>query len=292
MCDRSYESTSRPRDHFCSPLNRQDSISTLTFDGVPVSAPPAASRIGNVGGRIGPFALDLNEVGYSCHPHFKNRSWGACHHLGGGRMSEITLEEFLFMNCDVSGANRPQVQQLNPFRIMIDHDPVASNGDWIQQQMMMGTKLEMAECCSENRADGSFGVGFEGQRQLNRFGPLSPGISVGSPCESGIVTDRKRRCTEVFDKTGERRKKRMIKNRESAARSRARKQDYMNHLEAEVTHLREANDLLRKEKEADMMIGSKLRLSYQLHHFEVFLYMMRKATPHSLLLFPFFVWFL
>ncbi|XP_009390992.2 bZIP transcription factor 27-like [Musa acuminata AAA Group] len=47
----------------------------------------------------------------------------------------------------------------------------------------------------------------------------------------------------------DRRHKRMIKNRESAARSRARKQAYMNELELEVAHLLEENSRLRRELE-------------------------------------------
>ncbi|XP_057784219.1 bZIP transcription factor 27-like isoform X2 [Salvia miltiorrhiza] len=53
-----------------------------------------------------------------------------------------------------------------------------------------------------------------------------------------------------FDRTsGDRRHKRMIKNRESAARSRARKQAYTNELELEVAHLLEENARLRKQQE-------------------------------------------
>ncbi|KAJ8466017.1 hypothetical protein OPV22_028569 [Ensete ventricosum] len=47
----------------------------------------------------------------------------------------------------------------------------------------------------------------------------------------------------------ERRKKRIIKNRESAARSRARKQAYVNELELEVAHLLNENHALRRELE-------------------------------------------
>ncbi|KAF8406624.1 hypothetical protein HHK36_008714 [Tetracentron sinense] len=55
--------------------------------------------------------------------------------------------------------------------------------------------------------------------------------------------------------TGDRRHKRMIKNRDSAARSRARKQEclsllaYTNELELEVAHLTEENAKLRKEQQ-------------------------------------------
>uniref|UniRef100_A0ACD5YG29 Uncharacterized protein n=1 Tax=Avena sativa TaxID=4498 RepID=A0ACD5YG29_AVESA len=50
------------------------------------------------------------------------------------------------------------------------------------------------------------------------------------------------------EKTVERRKKRMIKNRESAARSRARKQAYTNELENKISLLEEENERLRNHK--------------------------------------------
>ncbi|CAN0918834.1 bZIP transcription factor 27 [Linum grandiflorum] len=51
---------------------------------------------------------------------------------------------------------------------------------------------------------------------------------------------------------GDRRHKRMIKNRESAARSRARKQAYTNELELEVQHLMTENAKLKKQQEEVM----------------------------------------
>uniref|UniRef100_A0A0E0L433 BZIP domain-containing protein n=1 Tax=Oryza punctata TaxID=4537 RepID=A0A0E0L433_ORYPU len=53
---------------------------------------------------------------------------------------------------------------------------------------------------------------------------------------------------EIADKLVERRQKRMIKNRESAARSRARKQAYTNELENKVSRLKEENERLKKQK--------------------------------------------
>ncbi|XP_052161472.1 ABSCISIC ACID-INSENSITIVE 5-like protein 3 [Oryza glaberrima] len=52
----------------------------------------------------------------------------------------------------------------------------------------------------------------------------------------------------VVEKTVERRQKRMIKNRESAARSRARKQAYTNELENKISRLEEENQRLREHK--------------------------------------------
>ncbi|XP_042381814.1 bZIP transcription factor 27-like isoform X2 [Zingiber officinale] len=57
----------------------------------------------------------------------------------------------------------------------------------------------------------------------------------------------------------ERRKKRMIKNRESAARSRARKQAYTNELENEVDRLLNENHMLKRQYE-------QLRLEMAAHN--------------------------
>ncbi|KAI4370730.1 hypothetical protein MLD38_019046 [Melastoma candidum] len=46
----------------------------------------------------------------------------------------------------------------------------------------------------------------------------------------------------------------MIKNRESAARSRARKQAYTNELENKVSCLEEENERLRKRKDLQKML--------------------------------------
>ncbi|KAK9067414.1 hypothetical protein SSX86_014743 [Deinandra increscens subsp. villosa] len=55
---------------------------------------------------------------------------------------------------------------------------------------------------------------------------------------------------------GDRRHKRMIKNRESAARSRARKQAYTNELENEVERLKEENAMLKRQQEQVHMIAA------------------------------------
>ncbi|CAK8561258.1 unnamed protein product [Lathyrus sativus] len=58
----------------------------------------------------------------------------------------------------------------------------------------------------------------------------------------------------MVERTVERRQKRMIKNRESAARSRARKQAYTNELENKVSRLEEENQMLRKRKELENLL--------------------------------------
>ncbi|KAJ8747223.1 hypothetical protein K2173_008877 [Erythroxylum novogranatense] len=69
------------------------------------------------------------------------------------------------------------------------------------------------------------------------------------------ATGRKRGAPEdMIEKSVERRQKRMIKNRESAARSRARKQAYTNELENKVSRLEEENERLRRRKELEKIL--------------------------------------
>ncbi|KAJ6803590.1 ABSCISIC ACID-INSENSITIVE 5-like protein 2 [Iris pallida] len=80
-----------------------------------------------------------------------------------------------------------------------------------------------------------------------------------SPPMLGVTSDsqtpgKKRGHSADMDKMVERRQKRMIKNRESAARSRARKQAYTNELENKVSRLEEENERLKKQKELDKLL--------------------------------------
>ncbi|MCO5600256.1 hypothetical protein L7F22_054366 [Adiantum nelumboides] len=92
--------------------------------------------------------------------------------------------------------------------------------------------------------------------------PLSPAFDEGSPGTSnfslslmpefgnGQQQRRKRLAEAPVERVIERRQRRMIKNRESAARSRARKQAYTVELEAEVSQLKEENmKLVQKQEE-------------------------------------------
>ncbi|KAG5548158.1 hypothetical protein RHGRI_013753 [Rhododendron griersonianum] len=77
---------------------------------------------------------------------------------------------------------------------------------------------------------------------------INNGVVQGSFVQSGGVQGRK--CGGViFEKAIEKRQKRMVKNRESAARSRARKQAYTLELEAEIEKLKEINQELQKKQE-------------------------------------------
>ncbi|XVE87473.1 hypothetical protein DITRI_Ditri18aG0120300 [Diplodiscus trichospermus] len=66
---------------------------------------------------------------------------------------------------------------------------------------------------------------------------------------SSFASFGKKRPQGSDSSSGDRRNKRMIKNRESAARSRARKQAYTNELELEVAQLMEENARLKRQQE-------------------------------------------
>ncbi|CAL5213157.1 unnamed protein product [Lathyrus oleraceus] len=107
------------------------------------------------------------------------------------------------------------------------------------------------------------GVGMIGLSAANVTAPIaSPGSKLSpdiitkrnldpllSPVAYGINRGRK---FGAVEKVVERRQRRMIKNRESAARSRARKQAYTVELEAEVAKLKEVNEELQR-KQAEFM---------------------------------------
>ncbi|KAI4295658.1 hypothetical protein L6164_035678 [Bauhinia variegata] len=107
------------------------------------------------------------------------------------------------------------------------------------------------------------GVGMVGLSSANVGGAGSPVsqispdvITKGSGDTSSLspipyVINRGRKCSAI-EKVVERRHRRMIKNRESAARSRARKQAYTLELEAEVAKLKEMNQELQR-KQAEIM---------------------------------------
>ncbi|PIN17237.1 hypothetical protein CDL12_10116 [Handroanthus impetiginosus] len=87
-----------------------------------------------------------------------------------------------------------------------------------------------------------------------RHQPISHVSSLNLPfdglIENGGGGAGRKRLQEFDRSSGDRRHKRMIKNRESAARSRARKQEsaYTNELELEVAHLLEENARLKEQQ--------------------------------------------
>ncbi|AQK83200.1 bZIP transcription factor 46 [Zea mays] len=92
---------------------------------------------------------------------------------------------------------------------------------------------------------------------FNGMGKVEAGdLSSLSPVPYPFDTALRVRKGPTVEKVVERRQRRMIKNRESAARSRARKQAYIIELEAEVAKLKDLNDELQK-KQVEMLKKQK-----------------------------------
>ncbi|KAF8717120.1 hypothetical protein HU200_026235 [Digitaria exilis] len=90
-------------------------------------------------------------------------------------------------------------------------------------------------------AEGNMVMGFLGGAE---------GVGVAGGGGGGGGRGRKRQLMDPVDRAAMQRQKRMIKNRESAARSRERKQAYIAELESLVTQLEEENaELLREQEE-------------------------------------------
>ncbi|GLT91970.1 hypothetical protein SLE2022_098300 [Rubroshorea leprosula] len=94
-------------------------------------------------------------------------------------------------------------------------------------------------------------------RQNPKFNGGAPYLeALGSPTVSPSLY--KKRAQHINDNFHDRRHKRMMKNRESAARSRARKQAYTNELELEIAHLQEENARLRRQQEKFLAAPAQL----------------------------------
>ncbi|CAN6452512.1 unnamed protein product [Victoria cruziana] len=143
--------------------------------------------------------------------------------------------------------------------------PMAMGQQMMQHQLAVsdaGIKRMSNGCLGGRAGNGGIAVGGYGNGGFGSMGagsPVSPLSSEGlcnNQIESGMspvpycvdvgMRGRKRTLDGPVEKVVERRQRRMIKNRESAARSRARKQAYTVELEAELNHLKEENVRLRK----------------------------------------------
>ncbi|EYU36305.1 hypothetical protein MIMGU_mgv1a007419mg [Erythranthe guttata] len=91
-----------------------------------------------------------------------------------------------------------------------------------------------------------------GSPSLSSDGPTKSNTSSVSPVPYVFNGGLRGRKTAVLEKVVERRQRRMIKNRESAARSRARKQAYTMELEAEIAKPQAENEELQK-RQAELM---------------------------------------
>uniref|UniRef100_A0A0E0CRX4 BZIP domain-containing protein n=1 Tax=Oryza meridionalis TaxID=40149 RepID=A0A0E0CRX4_9ORYZ len=179
-------------------------------------------------------------------------------------LGEITLEEFLVragvVREDMSGppvppAPTPTAPAVPPPPPPQQQTPMLFGQSNVFPPMVPPLSL------GNGLVSGAVGNGGGGAASLvspvrpvssNGFGKMEGGdLSSLSPSPVPYVFNgglRGRKAPGI-EKVVERRQRRMIKNRESAARSRQRKQAYMMELEAEVAKLKELNDELQKKQD-------------------------------------------
>ncbi|XP_071925474.1 ABSCISIC ACID-INSENSITIVE 5-like protein 3 [Coffea arabica] len=187
-------------------------------------------------------------------------------------VGETNLEEFLIRAGVLSLGNQQSITNPPPLSVL---DPLVlvkqQSSDWIKFDMEHGQGQEQQHQVIfptpiHARMDASYfpvsDTGFENHPQV---GDVSCDLEkqMGIPMEAAsssnphLETERKRRHSdEMMERSYQRRQRRMIKNRESAARSRARKQAYTEQLEQNVSELKRTNLRLKKRKERGMVLDS------------------------------------
>lgn len=226
-----------------SPLTRQNSWYSLTLDEV-------NSHLGDVGKPLG--SMDLHELLQNlCTSEAKEvpgrevESTSASSSLQ--RQASLTLARGLIGKTvdDVwREIQQGQKKRYNEDVKVQDREPTL--GEMTLEDFLVQAEL-FAEAFSSPAVALDSVNAMTPQSYPHKFG-LSSSPSIGALSEP-TTPGRKRDAMEAFERTIDRRLRRKIKNRESAARSRARKQAYHNELVSKVSRLEEENLKLKKEKE-------------------------------------------
>ncbi|KAK4856356.1 hypothetical protein QYF36_016655 [Acer negundo] len=167
---------------------------------------------------------------------------------------EITLEEFLIKAGVVQGTSKTSQQKIaSP-----PPPPIQNNNTCLDANYGMGPTMGLGFSTHPNVANNYIVNGYAaypiyaptrrnaGAEMLPNNGDQSTEKSLGMGEAGGLNNNKKRIIDGPPEVVIERRQRRMIKNRESAARSRARKQAYTVELEVELNQLREENEKLKQ----------------------------------------------
>ncbi|KAB2629041.1 ABSCISIC ACID-INSENSITIVE 5-like protein 3 [Pyrus ussuriensis x Pyrus communis] len=220
---------------------------------------PTSFFLGNLNGALSKKSADEVWKGISHHEH-ANAAANESLHQRTIRETAATPEHFLVRTGAINLGNQNAMMNAQPVMGIDPAVTLSQPADWfqfqvssVQQRMtMLDSNFKVFESVYDNSAVNNLDYS---ENQAGMSMPM-PAISASSS-ESQATAERKRHFSdEIKEKTIERRQKRMIKNRESAARSRARKQAYTSQLEHEVFRLRKMNSWLKKQKEVEMILSS------------------------------------
>ncbi|CAJ1947710.1 unnamed protein product [Sphenostylis stenocarpa] len=154
-------------------------------------------------------------------------------------LGEMTLEDFLVKAGVVADSNGAFSQHSHWVQYQLPS---------VQQQNMMGGYV------AGHAIQQPFQVAVN--LVLDAAYTETPTSLIGALSDTQTPSRKREASGDVVEKTVERRQKRMIKNRESAARSRARRQAYTQELEIKVKQLEEENERLRRLNEIERALPS------------------------------------
>ncbi|CAN1298406.1 ABSCISIC ACID-INSENSITIVE 5-like protein 2 [Linum perenne] len=181
-------------------------------------------------------------------------------------LGEMTLEDFLVKAGVVAEASMDS-RDAGVAGIDANVTPqFPQQGQWLQyhqnaqfphpQQNMMGIFMPGQHVPQPLHMGGGSVMDVAYPENTVAVAPIPPPQLMGTLSDSQMPARKRGAPGEIVEKHVERRQKRMIKNRESAARSRARKQAYTNELENKISRLEEENERLRKLKELETVLPS------------------------------------
>ncbi|KAF2324124.1 hypothetical protein GH714_007585 [Hevea brasiliensis] len=223
-------------------LTRQNSWYSLTLNEV-------ENQLGNLGKPLG--SMNLDELLKNVWSNEENQSMGMG--IENTSASSLQRQASLTLARALSGKTVDQVWKeiLQGQKKRFGHDMKAQERESILGEITLEDFLVQAGLFTEASLSPSMevvSVDVVASQCFPQKMVLSPSSSRGNLSDT-TASGRKRDAPDALEKSIERRLRRKIKNRESAARSRARKQAYHNELVSKVSRLEEENIKLKKEKE-------------------------------------------
>ncbi|KAF7819200.1 ABSCISIC ACID-INSENSITIVE 5-like protein 2 [Senna tora] len=196
----------------------------------------------------------------------KKKSPNNQHRKAQGRqeatLGEMTLEDFLVKAGVVASSDSTSVAS---------QQNISQHSHWMQYQQLPSVHNVHHQHQNHHDMVGGFMGSHAVQVQVQQPLPvvvanpvldsemmvttsMSPSSLIGTLSDTQSPGRKRGASGDAVEKTVERRQKRMIKNRESAARSRARKQAYTHELEIKVSNLEEENERLRRQNEIERVL--------------------------------------
>ncbi|CAK8533079.1 unnamed protein product [Lathyrus sativus] len=170
-------------------------------------------------------------------------------------LGEMTLEDFL-VKAGVVGESFHNKEGGDLLRVGSNEDSRKNvsqhDHHWMQFQLPSTTQQPPQHQHEKHLMPAFMAVhAIQQPFQVARNPVLDAAMSPSSLMDTQTLGRKRVASGIVVEKTVERRQKRMIKNRESAARSRARRQAYTQELELKVSRLEEENERLRRQNEIE-----------------------------------------